>query len=529
MEVQIISKQNVRPSSPTPPHLRNFKLSLLDQLIPVPYAPLLLYYPMNDNSGASNLDVPKRLGVLQKSLSETLTRFYPLAGKIKDELSIDCNDEGAYYVEAQVNCHLSEFLRQPDLLLVHQFFPCELPPKAVTHVANFQVNVFECGGIAIGICISHRILDGAALSTFLKAWSATARGGKEAIIYPEFVSSSLFPANDLRLRDSAVVMFGSLFKKGKGVTKRFVFDASSISSLRAQAASLGVECPTRVEVVSSFLWKCFMAASEEWRGSQRRPSLLTHLVNLRRKMEPKLGENSMGNFLWLAAAKCMNKSRVELNDLVGEVRKAISKIDSDFVEQIKGDEGNSPAEQTLKEIGEFGSKDGVDYLGFSSWCRFGFYDADFGWGKPVWISSFAVSGSLTMNLIILADTRLLLRHKPVCDKNYINLEFLLGLQHLKVVNYVSSFAHHSTYQEQGPVIWKPGLLTSILMNSLANLTSWQCVNFFPVKESTAAVYVTSVQENVFECGGNGIGMCTCHKFLDGAALSSFLKAWTATA
>ncbi|KAG6783589.1 hypothetical protein POTOM_009245 [Populus tomentosa] len=380
MEVQIISKQNVRPSSPTPPHLRNFKLSLLDQLIPVPYAPLLLYYPMNDNSGASNLDVPKRLGVLKKSLSETLTHFYPLAGKIKDELSIDCNDEGAYYVEAQVNCHLSEFLRQPDLLLGHQFFPCELLPKAVTHVANFQVNVFECGGVAIGICISHRILDGAALSTFLKAWSATARGSKEAIIYPEFISSSLFPANDLRLRDSAAPQ-------------------------RAQAASLGVKCPTRVEVVSSFLWKCFMAASEEWRGSQRRPSLLTHLVNLRRKMEPKLGENSMGNFLWLAAAKCMNKSRVELNDLVGEVRKAISKIDADFVEQIKGDEGNSLAEQTLKEIGEFGSKDGVDYLGFSSWCRFGFYDADFGWGKPVWISSFAASGSLTMNLIILADTR----------------------------------------------------------------------------------------------------------------------------
>ncbi|KAJ6953335.1 hypothetical protein NC652_005131 [Populus alba x Populus x berolinensis] len=84
-------------------------------------------------------------------------------------------------------------------------------------------------------------------------------------------------------------------------------------------------------------------------------------------------------------------------------------------------------------------------------------------------------------------------------------------------------------RQSGPVMWKPGLLTSILMNSLANLTSWQCVNFFPVKESTAAAYVTSVQENVFECGGNGIGMCTCHKFLDGAALSSFLKAWTATA
>ncbi|CAK7346037.1 unnamed protein product [Dovyalis caffra] len=407
MEVQIISKQNLKPSSPTRPHLRNFKLSLLDQLVPTPYAPIILFYPMDGNTTTSNFCVPKRLELLKQSLAETLTHFYPLAGKIKDELSIDCNDEGAYYVETEVNCHLSEFLRQPDLLLVHQFFPCELLPKestAVTHVANFQVNVFKCGGIAVGICISHLIVDGAALSTFLKAWSSTAKGCKEAIIYPEFVGSSLFPANDLWLRDSAIVMFVSLFKKGKCMTKRIVFDASAISNLKAQAASLGVKCPTRVEVVSSFLWKCVMAASEEWRGSQR-PSLLTHLVNLRRKMVTKSAENSMGNFLWLAAAKYMNKSKAELNDLVGEVRKGISKVDADFVEKMKGDKGNALMSESLKEIGELGSKDGVDYLGFSSWCKLGFYDADFGWGKPVWVSSYALSGSLFMNLVILVDTR----------------------------------------------------------------------------------------------------------------------------
>ncbi|KAJ6684633.1 ACYL-ACTIVATING ENZYME 2-RELATED [Salix purpurea] len=243
-----------------------------------------------------------------------------------------------------------------------QKFVLKEKAKAMGSIPKGNImNVFECGGVAIGICISHLALDGAALSTFLKAWSAIAKGSKEAIIYPEFIPTSLFPANDLWLRDSAAVMFGSLFKKGNGITKRFVFDASAISSLRARAA--GVECPTRVEVVSSFLWKCFMAASEEWRGC-RRPSLLTHLVNLRRKMEPKLAENSVGNFLWLAAAKCMDKSGVELNDLVGEVRRAISKIDADFVEQIKGDKRNSMAEQTLREI-----------------------------------------GSPTMNLVILADTR----------------------------------------------------------------------------------------------------------------------------
>ncbi|KAF9683229.1 hypothetical protein SADUNF_Sadunf05G0191000 [Salix dunnii] len=288
-------------------------------------------------------------------MSETLTHFYPLAGKIKDELSTDSNDEGAYYMETQVNCHLSEFLRKPDLLLGNQLFPCDLLPTestAVTYVANFQVNVFECGGIAICICISHRIVDGAALSTCIKAWSATAKGSKEAIMYPEFFSSSLFPANDMGIRDSAIVMFGSLLKKGQCMAKRFVFDASAISNLKAQTASLGVKCPTRIELQNT-------------------------------QISPKPG----------------------LEDLVGEVRKAISEIDSDFVENIKGGKGNAQMDETLKGIGAFDSRDVVDYLGFSSCCKFSFYDFDFGWGNPVWVSSFGLSCSLTLNLIFLVDTR----------------------------------------------------------------------------------------------------------------------------
>ncbi|KAL3593070.1 hypothetical protein D5086_011710 [Populus alba] len=123
---------------------------------------------------------------------------------------------------------------------------------------------------------------------------ATAKGSEEAIIYPEFIASfSRSLQNDsCSLENSAIVMFGP------------------------SSQALGSEMPTRVAEVSSFLWKCLMAASEEWRGSQR-PSLLTHYVNLRRKMEPKLSDNSMGNFLWLAAAKYTNKSKPGLKDLVG--------------------------------------------------------------------------------------------------------------------------------------------------------------------------------------------------------------------
>jgi shikimate O-hydroxycinnamoyltransferase len=114
----------------------------------------------------------------------------------------------------------------------------------------------------------------------------------------------------------------------------------------------------------------------------QKPYLLTHLVNLRRRMASSLSEYSIGNLLWIAAAKCMDKDhdQVGLQGLVGEIRGAISRIDGDFVQKLQGHEEirNSVMCESLKEIGEVGSKDEVDCFGFSSWCNLGFYEADFG-------------------------------------------------------------------------------------------------------------------------------------------------------
>ncbi|XP_050214605.1 stemmadenine O-acetyltransferase-like [Mercurialis annua] len=406
MEVQFISKQNVRPSSPTPPHLRIFKLSILDQLIPSAYAPIVLFYSVNTNT-----KVLERLSLLKSSLSETLTRFYPLAGKIINDLSINCNDEGANFVETRVSCCLDEFLTEPvDLHFINKLLPCQFITEGSmegTYVTNVQANVFECGGIAIGICISHKILDGAALSTFLKGWTSTAQGCRK-VVFPKFTGAALFPANDLWLKDSSMAMWGSMFRKGNCITRRFVFDASAISKLKAQTTSSGgLSMPTRVEAVSALLWKSIIAASAELHGLPRK-SLLTHVVNLRTRLEPSLSENSLGNFLWLADAEFTGEStsEPEFNELLRKVREAISRIDHKFVEQIKGDEGvNCLMAESIKQIGEKCSKDEVDCVGFSSWCKLGYYDADFGWGKPVWVSSIGLSGSIVLNLVILVDTR----------------------------------------------------------------------------------------------------------------------------
>jgi shikimate O-hydroxycinnamoyltransferase len=66
-----------------------------------------------------------------------------------------------------------------------------------------------------------------------------------------------------------------------------------------------------------------MAASRENYGfhfSKARPlNLLTHSVNLRKRMALSLSEFSFGNLLWIGAAQCMDKDdlQVGLHGLVG--------------------------------------------------------------------------------------------------------------------------------------------------------------------------------------------------------------------
>ncbi|XP_021902550.1 vinorine synthase-like [Carica papaya] len=419
MEVEINSQENIKPSFPTPQHLRVFKFSLLDQYVPSSYVTLLLFYDFSRNGRhCTDHDLHRqnstleRIQLLKKSLSETLARFYPLAGKMKDDFSIDCNDEGANFLEARVNCTLHQFLFKPDLLLLHKFLPCQSALVtglvAGTYVTNIQVNVFECGGIAIGMSVLHKIVDAAALSTFLEVWGANARDNTcnknidiGDLLSVSFVSSSLFPAKeDLWLRDSANEMRRSLLKEGKFVTRRFVFDAAAIANLKDQARS-----STRVEAVSALIWKCIMAASQQKHGIPRR-CLLMHAVNLRRRTPQPSSKNSFGNQVWVAKARCRADEGRELDQLAREIRVGISKINGDFVKEIGREKGKEMMLDCIKEIMEYGNQDEADCLGFSSWCKLGFYEADFGWGKPLWVSTIGLKAPIFMNLVILTDTRL---------------------------------------------------------------------------------------------------------------------------
>nr|XP_043631542.1 stemmadenine O-acetyltransferase-like [Erigeron canadensis] len=406
MDIEIISQESIKPSSPTPPNLKTFELSLLDQLIISPYVPIILYYP--NNNGDTIFQAIERSIALKKSLSKTLTQFYPLAGRVKDNLSIDCDDVGANFVLALVHRRLDEFLRNPDHGLINRFLPFEPSfdesSAGEARVTNVQMNIFECGGIVIGLCISHKILDGAALHTFLKGWSNMASGAKE-VVYPNLTAPSLFPAKSSWLRDISMVISQSLLKQGKCVTKRFLFGSDAIAKLKTKAATNGVQNPTRVEAVSALIWKCAMAASKEACGLQN-TSRLTHFVNLRKKLGPTLSKHSICNLIWIANAVCPDSHETTLDGLANKVRESISKIDVEFVNKAQGDEGYIAIMKSLQEMGQVASKGPIDNYSFTSWCNMGFYEIDFGWGKPSWVTGLVGDGvPVFMNLVSLMDAK----------------------------------------------------------------------------------------------------------------------------
>ncbi|KAL6985905.1 hypothetical protein U1Q18_019279 [Sarracenia purpurea var. burkii] len=410
IEVTVISRETIRPSSLTPLHLKTHKLSFLDQLHPTIFSHVGVFF-LPDNSNGQEVNLAEVLNQLKESLSKTLTLFYPLAGRITDDqLSVDCNDEGMYWSEARVSCRLVDFLRQPDLDLLNYFYPChpaKIEPYARIHPAMVQVNVFECSEIAIGLCLSHKILDGISTSTFLKGWATCARGGFDTV-YPSFRASSLFPPSNQLPMDSISALGRSMVRTGNCVTRRFLFDTSAIAGLKSKAAAAGSSCgvryPSRVEAVTAFVWKSAMSVSAAKAGS-RRPSILSHAVDLRRRTTPPLEEYSIGNLLWIPSTQCSVQDKRELPALVGKLRKTITEIDGDFVRKLQSGEGLSVISDNVRKISELCSSGELDYYGFTSWSRFGMYDADFGWGKPVWISSHRIMGPVFMNLVHMVETR----------------------------------------------------------------------------------------------------------------------------
>ncbi|KAB2604530.1 vinorine synthase-like [Pyrus ussuriensis x Pyrus communis] len=380
MKIEVIERAYIKPSMPTPPHLCKHEFSFLDQIATQIFMPMIFFYNnyhVNDARTYSDR--------VKQSLSEALTQYYPFAGRIVENAFIDCNDQGAPYVQARVRSPpLSDVISEPDPNQLNKLLPCELD-NVGDLVFAIQVNMFDCGGMAIGICFSHKVADALSFITFLNSWASISRGDcnikNSTVSRPIFDLATLFPPRSISGFKPSVEK-----AREKIVTKRFVFSASTIASLRSRYTDNKANeiKPSRIEALSAFIWARFIASTQ----GKPNPNTLyrvAHAVNLRTRMDPPLPEYHFGNVSrFVMSSPSFDEREDTCYGMVRQMRQAIKTIDGDYVAKIK--EGNEHVE-FLKQLAEESMKREVASFSFSSLCRFPYYETDFGWGKPVWVGS----------------------------------------------------------------------------------------------------------------------------------------------
>ncbi|KAI3752890.1 hypothetical protein L2E82_24931 [Cichorium intybus] len=312
----------------------------MDELAPSMHVGTVLFFSANKDNN------PKFLDRLEKPLEKTLKRYYPLAGRYVQEMrAVDCNDQGAEFIYSKADMSLQDILDSRwDAKLIDKFIPAIMLGGAdeITYpILAIQVNTFVCGGVGLGVSISHRIADASTLSSFLNEWAAMSRE-ENAVDFTGsgFHVPSWFPGRGLPPHKIVPTDL---------VTKKLSFSESEIAHMKAQFLindKNDTKYLSRVQIVSAIIWKTLVNVDQAT-CTQPRDSFLLQALNLRGRTASLIPKDSFGNLLVL-----------------------------------------------------FPTKSSTNDASTQGWCKFPFYEADFGFGNPIWVTIGSVP---IKNVVFLLD------------------------------------------------------------------------------------------------------------------------------
>ncbi|CAI8591488.1 unnamed protein product [Vicia faba] len=393
----------IKPSKPTPPNLKIFKLSLLDQLSPNIHGNSTFFFP-NKYSSHSHSSFSHYSKLLQTSLSQTLSLFYPFAGRLQHSTdtrtgtTIHCNDDGVLFIESQTTTTLSQLLTNPDFNTLECFLPVPTTENQ-NMLLLVRFTLFSCGSTALTISLTHKISDFNTFMTFLNTWTAVCAA--TPVPLPDLTTAStLFPPRELPEMSASFTPSSKKF-----TSRRFIFHACKIEELKREIKREIEFFPSRVEVVLALIWRCALSASRSKTRTFKR-SVLFQAVNLRPRMDPAVPETAVGNFVWSFVVTVEEECHMALHETVKRMRNGMKEFIENEAKTFKEEGGFKVVMESFKDRVEtlIGSEneESVAIYKCSSWCKFPVLEFDFGWGKPVWNCCV---NKLVSNTIALMDTK----------------------------------------------------------------------------------------------------------------------------
>ncbi|GJN24653.1 hypothetical protein PR202_gb12406 [Eleusine coracana subsp. coracana] len=409
----------VRPAVETP--RRRLWLSVLDLIAPRIHTPSVRFYRRATRGlshGEGFFDGER----MRRALAEALVAFYPLAGRLgydnDGRLEINCNGEGVLFVDADA-ADITIDDDYGDFAPTMEFRRLVPAVEYTDDISGFpllvlQVTRFKCGGVCLGVGTQHYVSDGMSTAHFINSWSRLCRGSP--------ISST--PSIDrtvLRARDPPTPSFQHVEYQPEPVmlpttaqilssdhsiplaiaTAVRIFKITRSDLTRLRSLLPGDEAAPRLStfaVVAAHVWRCVSLA----RGlPTEQQTMLLSAVDGRKRLHPPLPEGYFGNVIFTIAPIAEARTVIGgLGDGAAIIQAALDRMGSDYCRSALDylDHRQPDLSALARDAATFQYN-----LGLTSWVRMPIYDADFGWGRPVFMGPGGIAQEGLAFLLPSAD------------------------------------------------------------------------------------------------------------------------------
>ncbi|GAB2234283.1 hypothetical protein Droror1_Dr00003529 [Drosera rotundifolia] len=171
-----ISIETIEPAA-TSAQFSPLRLSPIDSVFHHSYFHSIFFYNNHDGTFSNT----RLIQTLKHSFSKILSVYYPLAGTFSASgTTVEFPESpGILFQEARINSCLDDILADHDNLVntIRVFYP-DTDDGMCAVMAGVKATEFECGGIAIAVGFSHKLMDASSVGAFMGDWARVAKGGE---------------------------------------------------------------------------------------------------------------------------------------------------------------------------------------------------------------------------------------------------------------------------------------------------------------------------------------------------------------
>nr|URX65364.1 shikimate O-hydroxycinnamoyltransferase [Gymnema sylvestre] len=425
MEVVIKNSHIVKPAESITPDDEIMYVSDCDQVKPLTHAPTIYVY-----KPTTEISIKDAIHILKDSLSKALVTFYPLAGRLHwisgggGRVELHCKSKGASVLEAESHLKiddLGDFLPSPVISSLLPSVDLINTPIEDVPLLLVQLTKFTCGGLTLGVMISHVLADGRSALHFLSEWAKVARGGDKSFDPPPFLDRKVLQPKELPPHDALSKLVkhsqfhplppviggdadGMDQRKKPTMVAALKIGKEQVEKLKAKAnINYGIKSDgeehksfralTKFEALSAHIWKC---ASKARKHTNDQETLCLISVDFRNRLKQPLPPAYFGNAVVMvpAVATAGDILSKPLGYTASKIRETIDSVTDQYVNATLATCKNLPDVSLYRNSHTVGCSRGAFFgnpnILITSWTGLNLYGLDFGWGEETYLGPASV-------------------------------------------------------------------------------------------------------------------------------------------